>query len=282
MENKLKDISDLIKFEHTIFALPFGISAFLLLEKSFDIKKFVLIIIAIIFARTAGMAFNRLSDIDLDEKNPRTRNWPHVTGRVSLLELKLLIFLSSWAFVIISLALGLLPFLLSPFIIFLLWLYPKAKRFTYMPHIFLGLVYFFIPVGIDVALNNKISVESILLGIGMCFWVAGFDILYSLQDYEFDLQNNVKSIAVALGKKKAINISRKFHMITFLSLLVLKLLDNRLGLIYIFGLLLIALFLIYEHSLIKENDLSKLNKAFFTVNGYISIAFMILIIISLI
>ncbi len=279
--SSLKEISELVKFEHTIFALPFGISAFLLLNHGFDLWKFILIIIAMVLVRTDAMTMNRLSDLDLDKLNPRTKNWPHAKGTVSEFELKLIIFVTSYLFIFVSLLLNKLAFLLSPVVLLSIYIYPKAKRFTYMPHVFLGLVYFLIPVGVDVALNSHISKEAVVLGLAMGFWVSGFDMLYALQDYEFDIEHGVKSIAVWLGKEKAIYAARIFHIITFLCLLELYFIDKRLGVLYLLGLIGIAGFLVYEHRLIKADDLSKLNKAFFTVNGYISIVFMLLITICL-
>ena len=133
---------------------------------------------------------------------------------------------------------------------------------------------------VDIALNEKVSLEALVLGVAMGSWVAGFDILYALQDYEFDKSVGLKSIPVKFGIEKAIKIARFSHLITFFSLLVLGLLDQRLGFIYFTGLILIALFLVYEHSLIKPNDLSKINKAFFTVNGWISVAFFFVVLLD--
>ncbi len=280
--SNLKEIKDLIRFEHTIFALPFGISAFLLLSHGFSLWKFILIIFALVLVRTDAMTMNRLSDLDLDRLNPRTKNWPHATGAVSEFEMKLIIFSTSYIFMFVSLLLNHLAFLLSPVVLLSIYAYPKAKRFTYMPHIFLGLVYFLIPIGTDIALNAHVSKEAFLLGLAMCFWVAGFDMLYALQDYGFDVEHDVKSIAVWLGKEGAINTARIFHIITFICLFLIYFVDHRLGILYLIGLMGIAGFLVYEHRLIKPDDLSKLNKAFFTVNGYISIVFMLLIMLSLI
>jgi len=162
--------------------------------------------------------------------------------------------------------------------LFLLWLYPYSKRFTYYPHLVLGAVYFLIPLGVDIALNSRISLDAVLLGFAMAFWVSGFDILYALQDLEFDLSHGVKSIPVKYGVEKALKISKLFHTFTFIFLLILGL--KSLGLIYLLGLIAIAFFLVYEHSLIKPNDLSKVNKAFFTTNGYISILFFIIVLLD--
>lgn len=162
-------------------------------------------------------------------------------------------------------------------VIISLFIYPFAKRFTYFSHFFLGLVYFLIPVAIDVALNEKISLIAIFLGIAMACWVSGFDILYSLQDLEFDKITGLKSIPVKFGIGKSLKIAKLLHLITFFSLLLTGYLYPKTTWIYFIGLILIALFLAYEHSLIKENDLSKINKAFFTTNGFISIIFFLVI-----
>jgi 4-hydroxybenzoate polyprenyltransferase len=133
---------------------------------------------------------------------------------------------------------------------------------------------------VDVALNGDISLKALVLGLAMASWVSGFDILYSLQDYEFDRSQGLKSIPVRFGIGNALKFSRALHLITFLSLIALYLLDNRLGVIYLLGILLLAGFLLYEHSLIKPYDLSKVNKAFFTVNGYVSILFFITVLLD--
>ena len=278
---KLKAYAELVKFEHTIFALPFALASVLILYERFpSLWQIFWIVVALVSARTAGMAFNRLIDEPYDRLNPRTQNWPLVKGEVSREEVKRLILISSAVFIFASLMLNWLAFLLSPVVIFLLWFYPQAKRLTYYPHFVLGLVYFLIPVAVDVALNERVSLEALVLGVAMGSWVAGFDILYALQDYEFDKSVGLKSIPVKFGIEKAIKIARVSHLITFISLLILGLFDERLGFIYFLGLVLIALFLVYEHSLIKPNDLSKINKAFFTVNGWISVAFFFVVLLD--
>jgi len=281
MLRRLKLYAELIKFEHTIFALPFALASLLILMKEFPpFKKLLLIVLALVFARTLGMAFNRWLDKEFDRLNPRTRLWPHASGLVKDWEIKGLILFSCLAFVITCAFINRLSLYLSPLVIILLFLYPLAKRITFYPHLVLGLVYFLIPIAVDVALNEAVSREAILLGIGMGFWVSGFDVLYSLQDYEFDRMHGLKSIPVRFGIKGALRLARIFHLITFLSLFLLGFLVKDLSYIYFSGLILIALFLYYEHSLISEKDLSKLNKAFFTVNGFISILFFIIILVD--
>jgi len=275
---KLKLYSELLKLEHTIFALPFGLASLLILYKNFPCwEKILYILFALISARTLGMALNRLIDKPFDEKNPRTRFWPHVQGLVKDQEIKLIILLSALFFVFFCYKINYLAFYLSPVVIIFLFIYPFAKRFTYFSHFFLGLVYFLIPIAIDVALNEKISLIAIFLGIAMACWVSGFDILYSLQDLEFDKITGLKSIPVKFGIGKSLKIAKLLHLITFFSLLLTGYLYPKTTWIYFIGLILIALFLAYEHSLIKENDLSKINKAFFTTNGFISIIFFLVI-----
>jgi len=283
LKDKLIKYAQLVKFEHTIFALPFGLASILLLYKSFpSLTKLFWILVALVSARTAGMALNRLIDLPIDVKNPRTKEWVHAKGEVKEEEIKTLALISGGVFVLSTLFINLYAFLLSPVVLVLLWLYPYSKRFTHFPHLVLGLVYFLIPIGVDVALNERVSLVAVLLGVAMAFWVAGFDVLYALQDYEFDRENNIKSLPVLLGIEGAIKVSRLFHLITFVSLLLLGFVSERLGSFYFLGLLLVAGFLVYEHSLIKPHDLSKLNKAFFTVNGYISIAFFLVVLISVV
>ncbi|NPA39834.1 MAG: UbiA family prenyltransferase [Thermodesulfobacteria bacterium] len=278
---RLKLYSELLKLEHTIFALPFGLASLLILyKKPPTITEVIYIIFALVAARTLGMALNRLVDKPFDAKNPRTKNWPLAKGLVKDWEVKLIALLSAGAFVFICYKINKLAFMLSPVVIFLLWFYPFSKRITYFPHLVLGLVYFLIPIAIDVALNEQISLIACILGLAMASWVSGFDILYSLQDYEFDKKIGLKSIPVRFGIKNALRIAKGLHLITFFSLILTGILYPKTTFIYYTGLFLISAFLVYEHSLIKENDLSKINKAFFTTNGFISIAFFIVVLIN--
>ncbi len=278
IREKFKLYSELLKLEHTIFALPFAFASIFILFKNFpSFQKLLYILFAFISARTLGMSINRLVDKPFDEKNPRTKLWPHVRGLVKDKEIKIIIFLSTILFIIFSYKINLLAFFLSPLVILSLIIYPYAKRFTYFPHLFLGLVYFLIPIAIDIALNERISLLAIFLGIAMATWVSGFDILYSLQDLEFDKTFGLKSIPVKFGIKIALKISKFLHFITFLSLLLMGYFYDKTTWIYFAGIGLLSIFLVYEHRLIKENDLSKINKAFFTTNGIISIIFFFII-----
>lgn len=281
MWKRLGHYAELLKLEHTIFALPFGLASLIILvEELPPANKVILIVLALVFARLTGMAFNRLLDREFDAQNPRTALWPHAQGLVKDWEIKLLIVLFSGLFILSCALLNKLALYLSPLVLLLLFLYPLAKRFTYYPHLFLGLIYFLIPIAIDIALNEAISLEAFLLGIAMAFWVAGFDVLYSLQDYEFDRKMGLKSIPVRFGIKGALRLAKLFHLLTFFSLLALGFVFQGASWIYFPGLILLTLFLIYEHSLISERDLSKINKAFFTVNGFISILFFLVVLLA--
>ncbi len=277
MIEKIKAYSDLIKLSHTIFALPFVLSAALIVERGLpSLDKLIWILIAVISGRTAGMAFNRFFDLPFDKLNPRAKNWASVKGLVKPFEILILAIVSSVILIISAYQLNKLAFYLSPVALFLLILYPLGKRFTNFVHLLLGAVYFIIPIAVEVALKGEISLSTVFLGLGMAFWVAGFDIFYALQDIEFDRKVGLHSIPAKFGIKKAIFFSRIFHTLTFI-FLILTGIYGSLGIVYYIGLIILTVFLIYEHNLIKENDLSKINTAFFTVNGFISILYMIFV-----
>ena len=272
--NKIKVYSELIKFEHTIFAIPFVFSAVFIVEKGIpDLYKIFWILIASISGRTAGMSFNRFFDLPFDKLNPRSKNWASVRGVVKSGEILSLAIISSLVLVYSAYKLNKLAFYLSPVAIILLVIYPLGKRFTNYVHLILGAVYLIIPIAVSVALKGDIFLSTVFLGVAMAFWVAGFDIFYSLQDMDFDKKVGLHSIPAKYGIKNAIIFARIFHILTFI-FLVLTGLSANLGLIYYIGLFILTGFLIYEHNLIKENDLSKINVAFFTINGYISILYM--------
>ncbi|PMP63096.1 MAG: 4-hydroxybenzoate octaprenyltransferase [Sulfurihydrogenibium sp.] len=280
MINKIKTYFELIKFSHTIFALPFAISSVFIVEKGIpEIEKMFWIVMALVFARTAGMAFNRYIDAPIDKMNPRTKNWPSAKGEVKPWEMMALGLISSILFMFSSYNLNMLAFWLSPVVILLLLIYPAGKRFTQYVHLILGLVYFLIPVAVSIALKGYVEPASLTLGLAMAFWVSGFDILYALQDYEFDKSFGIYSIPAKYGIKKAILIARFFHFLTFVFVILTGLIAN-LGTVYFVGVFILSGFLVYEHLLIKENDLSKINKAFFTVNGFVSIIYMIFVILD--
>jgi len=278
MLSKLKIYAELVKFEHTIFALPFAIASVFILYKGLpNLDKLFWIIFALVAGRTAGMAFNRFFDLPFDRLNPRSQNWASVKGLVKPVEIFILAIISSIGLMFSAYNLNKLAFYLSPIAILLLVIYPLGKRFTNFVHLILGAVYFIIPIAVSIALLGKIEISAIFLGLGMAFWVAGFDILYALQDIEFDKKIGLHSIPSKFGIKKSLVFARFFHFFTFIFLMLTGYFAN-LGIIYFVGVIILSAFLVYEHSLIKEYDLSKINKAFFTINGYVSILYMIVVI----
>ncbi len=281
MIKKLKIYSELVKFEHTIFALPFAVASVFIVYKGLpEIEKLFWIIVALIAGRTAGMAFNRFFDLPFDKLNPRSQNWASVKGLVKPGEILVLAIISSLILVFSAYQLNKLAFYLSPVAILLLIIYPLGKRFTNFVHLLLGAVYFIIPIAVSIALLGKVEISAIFLGLAMAFWVAGFDILYALQDIEFDKKVGLHSIPSKFGVKKALTFARIFHFLTFIFLMLTGYFAG-LGIIYFVGVVILATFLIYEHSLIKENDLSKINVAFFTINGYVSILYMVIVILDI-
>ena len=281
MLKKLKHYAELIKIQHTIFALPFAFASIFIIEKGFPpIDKLFWIVVAVIAGRTAGMAFNRFFDLPFDRLNPRSKNWASVKGVVKPVEILILAIVSSAVLIFSAYNLNKLAFYLSPVAVLLFIIYPLGKRFTNFVHLILGLIYFIIPVAVSVALKGSVEISSIFLGLAMAFWVSGFDIFYSLQDIEFDRKVGLHSIPSKFGVKKAILFARIFHLLTFIFLILTGYFSGS-GIVYFTGVVILSAFLVYEHSLIKENDLSKINVAFFTINGYVSILYMVVVILDI-
>ncbi|NPA53854.1 MAG: UbiA family prenyltransferase [Aquificae bacterium] len=280
MLKKIKAYAELVKFEHTIFALPFVFASIFILEKGLPpLEKVFWILVAVVAGRTAGMAFNRFFDLPFDKLNPRSKNWASVSGLVKPIEILSLAVFSSAVLVFAAYQLNKLAFYLSPIALALLIFYPLGKRFTNFVHLILGAVYFIIPIAVSVALEGRVDISMVTLGLGMAFWVSGFDILYALQDIEFDRKVGLHSIPAKFGVKKALLFARFFHFLTFVFLMLTGYLAG-LGTIYFVGVIILSAFLVYEHSLIKENDLSKINVAFFTINGYVSILYFIVVLLD--
>ncbi len=274
MELKLIRIFKDIKLEHTIFSLPFALAAAVLAAQGIpDTRTLALIVLALLFARSAAMAFNRLADADFDSLNPRTKNRAIPSGKVKKTEMLLFVIINALAFIAVSFMLGKLPGFLSPVALFIIFGYSYCKRFTSLSHLFLGLSLSLAPLGSWIAVTGKISLTPILLSLGVIFWLAGFDTIYSLQDIEFDRLSNLYSIPARLGAKKGLLLARLFHLVT-LAFFVLTGITASLGKIYFFGLILIGLTLIFEHSLLSPDDLSRINLAFFNSNGIISLTYL--------
>ncbi|HPU30123.1 MAG TPA: UbiA-like polyprenyltransferase [Syntrophorhabdaceae bacterium] len=275
----------MIKFEHTIFALPFAYIGVFLAAKGFpDVKKFFLITIAFSAARTYAMTLNRIIDLKYDSKNPRTSERHLVKGIVRKKTAIYGVLISFIVFVITAYALGPLPFILTPVALFFLSFYHITKRFTYFSHFFLGLTDGLAPAGAWVAIRGSFFTLSdqpawILIFI-VTFWIAGFDILYQCQDIEFDRKEGLHTIPSRFGTEMALKIARLCHIIMLLGLVYLGFFLN-FNIFYIISLVISTVLLLKEHSLISPHDLSKLDMAFFNMNGYISIIIFLGIMLSI-
>lgn len=266
----------LVRLSHTVFALPFALAAVVLASRYEPItaKKVALIVLCIAAARTAAMAFNRLVDRDIDAKNPRTADRELPRGVLSVTSVRLLVLGSCAAFLVGAAMLGRLPLLLSPIALGLALGYSYTKRFTAWCHVVLGLAVAFAPGGAWIAMGAPVTAVPWLLVLGVASWVAGFDVLYSLQDHGFDAQNTLHSIPVRLGIGGALWVSALLHVVTAGCLLAVGLMLG-CGPAYLVGVAVVAGLLAYEHAIVKPNDFSRINKAFFDLNGYVSIAFLL-------
>ena len=274
---KLRIILSDIKIQHTIFALPFAImSAFLAAEGLPDFQSLFWIIVAMVGARSSAMAFNRIVDEKYDKANIRTQNRALPLGKILIWQYWVFVIISSLIFVIASSMLNQLALMLSPLALATVFFYSFTKRFTFFSHFFLGIALSIAPVGAWVAIREEISFASLVLGAAVVFWLIGFDIIYSCQDVEIDKKTGLHSIPVKLGLRKALRLAAISHVIMITLLLVLLFLPL-LGIFYLIGVLVVALLLAYEHSLVKWDDLSKVNIAFFNVNAWIGSALMVIV-----
>jgi 4-hydroxybenzoate polyprenyltransferase len=275
-ERSLASYARLVALPHTIFALPFAIGAAATAWRHgavpFSFARLVGIIVAVAGARTAAMAFNRIADRRFDAANPRTAKRELPSGQVSFAGAVALAVAASLVFVTAAAFLGRWPLLLSPIALFILLGYSLAKRFTWATHLWLGVALGGAPAGAWIAVTNGFGAAPLALSLAVACWVGGFDIIYSTQDAEFDRTNKLSSIPARFGIARALWISRVLHvgavsgLVAFGSLL-------HLGAIYWIGVIAIAGTLVYEQSLVKPNDLSRIDKAFFDLNGWVSLVF---------
>ncbi len=268
---KLADYLRLIKFSHSVFALPFAFTAALIAAEGIPaFYQIFWITVAMVGGRSGAMGMNRIIDRKIDALNPRTRNRELPKGVIKTREA---LFFTVIAFAFLVLAaykLNPLCFRLSPLFILVLFVYSYTKRFTWLCHIVLGIALSLAPLGAWIAIRGTFDIEILPLCVAVMFWVAGFDVLYGLQDMEFDRKQGIYSIPKVFGIRPSLWIARLFHIITIALLLsILRIFD--LSAIYFLGVLIAAGLMLYEHTLIKPSDLSKLDIAFFNMNGYISI-----------
>jgi 4-hydroxybenzoate polyprenyltransferase len=270
-----------IKIQHTVFALPFAvISAFLAAGGMPEVEQLIWIVVCMVGARSAAMAFNRIVDARFDAKNLRTRERALPSGQVSIRSYWAFLITSSILFVFSAWMLNPLAFYLSSVALFIVFFYSLTKRFTAFSHFWLGLAISIAPVGAWVAIREEISFISLLLGAAVVFWLIGFDILYSCMDVDADRVNRLHSIPQRFGVEMALKMAWVSHAVMVVFLLILLESMVLLGPVYLVGVVLVAGLLIYEHSLVKKDDLSNVNMAFFNVNGIISIGLMVFVIVD--
>ncbi len=272
---RVRTLLEMIKFSHTIFAFPFALMGATLAALKNGapptVPQVVWICLAMVGARSAAMGLNRVIDAKIDAENPRTAARHIPSGLVSRAEAWLFIAASLVLLLVAAWMLNPLCFFLSPVAIAFLVLYSFCKRFTSLAHLVLGICLGAAPVGAWIALRGDVSWQVLALGLAVFFWVAGFDVFYALQDLEFDRVKGLHSIPVKLGVARSLWLVRLFHVLMVLLLLSL-LVGTGLGWIYLCGVGVVAALLSYEHCLVKVDDLSRLDAAFFTMNGYISVA----------
>lgn len=276
---KLSHLSELVMFQHSIFSLPFIFIAMLVAQGGwFGWKLLVLGVLAAISARNFAMGVNRYLDRDIDALNPRTKNRPSVDGRVDSKTMIGFIVINAALFVLVAYFINTLALQLSFPILLILAAYTFFKRFSALAHIILGVSLGLAPIAGVVAVSGEITVWSLYLAGGVLFWVAGFDLLYSLQDIDFDKEHGLHSIPSQFGAKNTMHIAKLFHFITIV-LWTLFVERAGLGLYAMIAVILSAIMLTYEHYLVNK-DFTKIDKAFFTVNGYLGILFLLLIIME--
>jgi len=276
IKQKLKNFKELVMFEHTIFSMPFIFLAMVVAADGwFGFKLLLLGALAATAARNFAMGVNRYLDRDIDALNPRTKSRPSVDGRVSTNEMLIFIALNAIGFILVAFFINSLALKLSIPILLILGAYTLFKRFSSLAHIVLGISLGLAPIAGAIAILNHIPNWVLPLSFGVVFWVAGFDLLYSLQDIEFDKKNNLHSIPSKFGAKNTLLIALIFHTITVINWYIFVKMANLHTLGYV-AVALSALMLGYEHYLVRK-DFTKIDRAFFTVNGYLGFIFFILI-----
>ena len=268
---------EMIKWEHSIFALPFALCGAMLAAGGFPtLHQLLWIVVAMVAARSAAMAFNRWADATIDAANPRTSTRALPAGHLSPSFVVTFVLVSSAVFVLAASQLNRLALLLSPVALAVLLFYSYTKRFTRWSHLVLGFALGIAPSAAWIAVRGALDPRILLLTAAVTFWVGGFDVLYACQDYDFDRQAGLHSLPRYLGIGAALWVARIFHLI-MIGFLIGLLMVFALGKLAVAGVAIVVLLLLYEHSLVKPNDLSKLNAAFFTMNGVISVLFFVFV-----
>lgn len=285
----IRNYLSLVKFSHTIFAMPFALIGFFLAifrspapQTGWDKAglTLLLVILCMVFARSAAMAFNRYLDRPFDEKNPRTAIREIPAGIISANSALMFTILMSALFILSTWFINRLCFFLSPVALFVILGYSYTKRFTSFCHLVLGLGLSLAPIGAYLAVTGQFAWLPLCFSFAVVFWVSGFDIIYALQDEAFDRQHGLYSIPSALGKERALYVSRVLHLLSA-TIVVIAGVHGAFGILYWLGTVVFAGMLIYQHSIVKPTDLSRVNLAFMTANGIASVVFAVFVIADL-
>ena len=273
----LKITLEMIKWEHSVFALPFALCGAMLAARGLPTwHQLAWIVVAMVSARSAAMAFNRLADASIDAANPRTATRALPAGVLTPAFVTTFVLISCGVFVLAAAELNRLTLWLSPVALAVVLLYSYSKRFTRWSHLFLGFALGIAPAAAWIAVRGSLDPRILLLTAAVTFWVGGFDVIYACQDYEFDREHGLHSVPRYLGIRAALWVARVFHL-AMLGLLVALVVAFGLGKLAFVGVFAVAALLAYEHSLVRHDDLSKLNAAFFTMNGVISVVFFVFV-----
>jgi 4-hydroxybenzoate polyprenyltransferase len=280
----MKNYLSLIKFSHTVFALPFAIIGFFLgtvhSENTTDWLLFLKVLLCMVFARTSAMAFNRYADRHVDGRNDRTSSREIPSGKLTQSSVLLLVMLSAFAFSAVTYTINTLCFLLSPVALAVILGYSYTKRFTWLCHLILGVGLSLAPIGAYLAVTGQFAVTPILLSLAVITWVGGFDIIYAMQDESFDREQQLYSIPSVFGGRKALIVSALLHVTTVIFLVAVGVREHSDG-FYWTGTAFFVLLLFRQHRLVRPNDLSRVDAAFFTMNGIASIVFGAFTVLSL-
>jgi 4-hydroxybenzoate polyprenyltransferase len=273
----LKITLEMIKWEHSIFALPFALCGAMLAAAGFPAwRQLAWILVAMVSARSAAMAFNRLADASIDAANPRTATRALPVGRLTPGFVSTFVSVACGIFVLAASQLNRFTLILSPVALAVILLYSYTKRFTRWSHLFLGFALGIAPAAAWIAVRGSLDPRILLLTAAVTFWVGGFDVIYACQDHDYDRSRGLHSLPRYLGIRNALVIARLFHIV-MLGLLVALVVTFGLGKLAIAGVIAVAALLLYEHMLVRHDDLSKLNAAFFTMNGVISVVFLLFV-----
>jgi 4-hydroxybenzoate polyprenyltransferase len=261
----------LIRFSHTIFALPFALGALIVAANGWpSLRIFVLVVVCMVFARTAAMLFNRLVDWSLDQRNPRTASRHLLISKSGAI---VLLAVSSSGFLLSAAAINRLTLILAPVALALIFFYSVTKRFTSATHFFLGLALAIAPIGAWIAQTGRIDLAPVVLAAGVICWVAGFDLIYATQDHDFDRREDIRSLVVKLGIARSLRLAQLLHLLTFVALIAFGVVAQ-LGRVYYWSIPLIGAALFFEHRT-EKLDLTGINRAFFQSNAFVSAVFLI-------